>query len=298
MLQASWEGPFEIRKYIPPLNYEVGDIDHTWTKITHINNLRSYQPLPQPKPNSVKVACLVAEEPAELSQVLVTKPLPAIVPCEGFSQETLDTVLDKYNDVFSVTPGASDVPPFTIRLQEDATASSRPPYQVPIHLRTEVNKELDKLLSLNIIESSDATDWCAPIVPVRKPDKSLRLCIDYREINKVTPLDRHIIPTLPQILDKIGHASVLSKVDLTSGFHQIPVHPDSRDFTTFLSPKGKYRFVRMPFGMKNAPSHFQRTMERVLAPVSYCAAVYIDDIIIFSSTWHKHLTLEPLNVSN
>ena len=285
VLQASWEGPFEVQRFLPPLNYEVSDPDRTWIKIIHVNNLRSCKPLPQPKPNPVNVACLVAEEPAELSSILNPKPLPSIVTCSDFSQPALDVVLDNYKDVFSTTPGDAVVAPFTIRLAEDAPTSSRPPYQVPIHLRTEVNKELDKLLSLGIIEPSDATEWCAPIVPVRKPDKSIRLCIDYREINKVTPLDRHIIPTLPQILDRIGHASVLSKVDLTSGFHQILVQPDSRDYTTFLSPKGKYRFVRMPFGLKNAPSHFQRTMEQVLASVADCAAVYIDDVIIFSSSW-------------
>ena len=289
-LQASWEGPFQIHKHIPPLNYEIRDLDLTWTKVTHVNNLRKYQKLPQLKPTSVQVACLVAEEPEELSQALAKTPLLHNEPCVHFSQKDLDEVLTEYQEVFSATPGEANVAPFTIRLQEDATASSKPPYQVLIHLRREVNKELDKLLSLNIIEPSEATDWCAPIVPVRKPDKSIRLCIDYREINKVTPLDRHIIPTLPQILDNIGHASVLSKVDLTAGFHQILVDPDSRDFTTFLSPKGKYRFVRMPFGMKNAPSHFQRTMEKVLAPVSDCAAVYIDDILIFSSSWQDHIT--------
>ena len=289
VLQVSWEGPFVIQKFLPPLNYEVSDPDHTWTKITHVNNLRNYKPLPQPKPNPVNVACLVAEEPSELSNVLQPKPLPSIVPCSDLSQATLDTVLDEYKDVFSVTLGDSVVNPFNIRLAEDATTSSRPPYQVPIHLRTEGNKELDKLLLLGIIEPSDATEWCAPIVPVRKPDNSLRLCIDYREINKVTPLDRHIIPTLPQILDRIGHVSVLSKVDLTSGFHQIVIHPDSRDYTTFLSPKGKYRFVRMPFGLKNSPSHFQRIMEKTLAPVADCAAVYIDDVIIFSTSWQEHL---------
>ena len=105
----------------------------------------------------------------------------------------------------------------------------------------------------------------------------------------MTPLDRHVIPTLPQILDRVGHVAVLSKVDLTAGFHQIPVHHPSRDFTTFLSPKGKFRFTRMPFGLKNAPSHFQRNMQRVLEPVSDCAAVYIDDIVIFSNNWNDHM---------
>ena len=288
VLQASWEGPFIVDKFLPPLNYEVSDLDHTWSKITYINNLKSYKALPQPEPNIVCAACLVAEESKELSLVLKPKPLPEIMPCSDFSQDEVKRVLDKYKEVFSTTPGNAIVDPFDIRLVDGALTSSKPPYQVPIHLRAEVNKELDKLISSGIIEPSNATDWCAPIVPVRKPDKSIRLCIDYREINKVTPLNRHIIPTLPQILDRIGHASILSKVDLTSGFHQIPVHIDSRDYTTFLSPKGKYRFIRMPFGLKNAPSHFQRTMEKVFAPVTDCAAIYIDDIIIFSSTWQEH----------
>ena len=288
-LQASWEGPFRITNHIPPLNYEAQDLDNTWSKITHINNLRTYQPLPTAKPLRVQTACLVAEETQELSNVLADTPSLVGGPCLGYSQRELDELLGKHKDVFSPTPGEAQVEPFIIKLQEDAVASSRPPYQVPIHLRGDVNKEIDKLVANNIIEPSSSVDWCAPIVPVRKPDKTIRLCIDYREINKVTPLDRHVIPTLPQILNRVGHASVLSKIDLTSGFHQIPVHPQSRDITTFLSPKGKFRFTRMPFGLKNAPSHFQRNMERVLEPVSDNAAVYIDDIVIFSNNWSDHM---------
>ena len=288
-LQASWEGPFKITKSIPPLNYEVQDMDNTWSKITHINNLRSYKPLPTPKPLQVQAACLVAEETKELAHTLSKTPSLSGGPCIGYSQQELDKLLNTYDDVFSPTPGEAKVTPFQIKLQADATASSRPPYQVPIHLRGEVNKELDKLISNKIIEPSNAVEWCAPIVPVRKPDKSIRLCVDYREINKVTPLDRHVIPTLPQILDNIGHADVLSKIDLTSGFHQIQVDKPSRDLTTFLSPRGKYRFTRMPFGLKNAPSHFQRIMEKVLEPVVDCASVYIDDIVVFSKNWSDHM---------
>ena len=286
-LQASWEGPFLITKFVPPLNYEISDVDKTWAKTVHINNLRSYNPLPKPPEIPVNATCLVAEEPLELHTTL--NPQSNIVQSPDFSQPAIDSLLADNQDVFATIPGKAQVSPFTIKLEEGATASSRPPYQVPIHLRADVNAEIDKLLLNHIIEPSLATEWCAPIVPVRKPDNSIRLCIDYREINKVTPLDRHIIPTLPQILDRIGHAKVLSKVDLTSGFHQIPMEPDSRDLTTFLSPKGKFRFIRMPFGLKNAPSHFQRTMEKVLTPVSDCAAVYIDDVIIFSTSWDEHL---------
>ena len=163
VLQASWEGPFKIIKSIPPLNYEVGDLDNTWARITHINNLRSYQPLPKPSPNLVNVACLVAEEPPELAKALEKTPLLHNDTCIDFSQTQLNKLLEEYQDIFSTTPGEANVAPFTIKLQEDATASSRPPYQVPIHLRGEVNSELDKLLNNNIIEQSEATDWCAPL---------------------------------------------------------------------------------------------------------------------------------------
>ena len=288
-LQASWEGPFKIIKSIPPLNYEIQDPSNTWSRITHINNLKSYQPLPTPKQLQVQAACLVAEENKEMSQVLVSGPSLVGGPCLGYSQGEMDQLLHNFDSVFSPTPGEAQVPPFKIKIQDDAIPSSRPPYQVPIHLREEVNSEIDKLINSNITEPSDSVDWCAPIVPVRKPDKSIRLRVDYREINKITPLDRHVIPTLPEILDRIGQATVLSKIDLTSGFHQILVEPQSRDHTTFLSPKGKFRFVRMPFGLKNAPSHFQRCMEKVLQLVMDCAAVYIDDIVVFSQDWPSHV---------
>ena len=289
-LQASWEGPFKVVKCIPPLNYEIQDADNTWSRVTHLNNLKTYKPLPKPQPLQVQAACLVAEENSEMTAVVNKGPSLVGGPCVGYSQGEMDQLLQEHAEVFSSTPGRAQVDPFSIRLEQDALPSSRPPYQVPIHLREEVNTQIDQLLQNNIIESSNSTDWCSPIVPVRKPDKSIRLCVDYRELNKVTPLDRHMIPTLPEILDRVGHAQCLSKIDLTSGFHQIAVEPNSRNYTTFLSPKGKFRFVRMPFGLKNAPSHFQRTMETVLAPVADCAAIYIDDIVIYSSTWQQHLS--------
>ena len=288
-LQASWEGPFEVTKSIPPLNYEIQDACHTWSRITHINNLKTFKPMPTPQPLQVQAACLVAEENSEMSRVLDKGPSLVGGPCIGYSQGEMDQLRHDNADVFSSTPGEAQVEPFSIKLEQDALPSSRPPYQVPIHLREEVSREIDKLLNSNVIEPSKSVEWCAPIVPVRKPDKSIRLCVDYRELNKVTPLDRHVIPTLPEILDRIGQANIISKIDLTAGFHQILIEPQSRHLTTFLSPRGKFQFIRMPFGLKNAPSHFQRTMERVLEPVADCAAVYIDDIVIFSNNWKDHI---------
>ena len=290
-LQASWEGPFSIAKHIPPLNYEVRDDSGTWTRTVHLNNIRSFKPaslIPFNNPLVVNAANVVAEETLEMSHVLEPAETEHI-HCPGFDQAQIDAFKQNNQDLLASVPGTANVEHFTIKLAPDAKPSSKPPYQVPIHLRPEVNAEIDKLVEQGIIEPSDDTTWCAPLVPVRKPDNSIRLCVDFRELNQVTPLDRHILPTLPSILDSVGKATVLSKIDLTSGFHQIPVDPNVKNLTTFLSPKGKFRFLKMPFGLKNAPSHFQRVMERVLQPVSSFAAVYIDDIIVFSDSRSQHI---------
>ena len=290
-LQASWEGPFSVVKHIPPLNYEVRDDSNTWTRTVHLNNIRSFKPasfIPPSNSLVVQAANVVAEETLEMSHVL--EPVQTeYAHCPDFDQAQIDAFKKNNQDSLAVIPRTAKVEPHTIKLAPDAKPSSKPPYQVPIHLRPKVNAELDKLIEQGIIEPSDDTTWCAPLVPVRKPDGSIRLCVDFRELNQVRPLDRHMIPTLPSILDSVGKASVLSKIDLTSGFHQIPLDPEVKNLTTFLTPKGKFRFLKMPFGLKNAPSHFQRVMERVLQPVSSFAAVYIDDIIVFSDSWTQHL---------
>ena len=94
---------------------------------------------------------------------------------------------------------------------------------------------------------------------------------------------------LDEILSQVGGSTILSKLDLKSRFHQIPVGKYSRDYTTFISPWGKYRFTVMPFGLKNAPAIFQTIMDNTLRPCNQFTIMYIDDVLIFSSTVEDHL---------
>ncbi len=109
---------------------------------------------------------------------------------------------------------------------------------------------------LVLIVPSEA-EWSSPVVPVKKKDGSIRLCIDYRELHAITPLRRRWLPSLQEILSQVGPSKIVSKLDLTSGFYQIAMDEDSMDLTTFNCPYGKYKFSRMPFGLKNAPAVFQ-----------------------------------------
>ncbi len=197
-------------------------------------------------------------------------------------------MLAKCKECFDFTPGLCTIGVCEIETVPNAPVVNQPPYQVPLKLKKLVDEELDRLIESEIIVPSDSY-WASPLVPIRKPDGSIRICVDFRRLNSITPLKRFYMPTLPEILDSLGSSCVLSKVDLVSGFHQIQMSEESSPKTTFVCHKGKFRYLRMPFGLRNAPSIFQSVMEAVLSPVRSCSRVYIDDVVVFSPTWEAHL---------
>jgi len=103
---------------------------------------------------------------------------------------------------------------------------------------------------------------------VVKLDGSVRVCIDYRKLNSVSIVDNAYMPTLDDILEKVGNCSVLSKLDLSKGYYQVAMEESSQEKTAFVSPFGKFQFKRMPFGLRNAPTVFQRLMDKVLSGCS------------------------------
>ncbi len=138
------------------------------------------------------------------------------------------------------------------------------------------------------MEESDSP-WGAPIVPIHKPDGSIRLCMDYRYLNSVTPQIQYQIPLLDDLLSKVGTSSYLSKLDLEKGYYQIPLDNASKDYTAFVTPWGAFRFNVLPFGLCNAPAIFQSAMVSVLRHCADCSVVYIDDILVFSHSLANHL---------
>ncbi|CAF4441806.1 unnamed protein product, partial [Rotaria magnacalcarata] len=145
------------------------------------------------------------------------------------------------------------------------------------------------MLNEGIIEPCNSP-YAAPITLQPKKDGSLRFCVDFRELNAVTVRDVYPIPRIDDTLDQLQHAKYFSSMDLRSGFWQIELDPTSRDKTAFISHAGLFRFRVMPFGLTNAPATFQRLMDLVLGGLKWsCALVYLDDIIVYSTSFDDHL---------
>jgi hypothetical protein len=167
-------------------------------------------------------------------------------------------------------------------------------YRYPYCLKEEVQSQIRDLLQQGIIRPSNSP-WSSPIWVVPKKldssgKKKWRLVVDYRKLNDKTIDDKYPIPNITEVLDKLGRCNYFTTLDLASGFHQIEVHPKDVSKTAFTVEHGKYEFLKMPFGLKNAPSTFQRVMDNVLRDlIGKVCLVYMDDIIVYSTSLQEHL---------
>ena len=148
--------------------------------------------------------------------------------------------------------------------------------------------EIKEMLELGIIEPS-SSDWASPMVIVKKNDGNLRLCVDYRRLNSVSRMDAYPMPRIDDVIDQMGEAIFISTLDMTKGYWQVPVRSEDRAKTAFATPFGLHQFTRMPFGLQGAPVTFQIMVDRLLEETGDFTNAYIDDVVIYSSSWEEHL---------
>lgn len=165
----------------------------------------------------------------------------------------------------------------------------RRPYRVSAAERKIIEDNVADMLQRDIIRPSSSS-WSSPVVLVRKKDGSVRFCVDYRALNKITRKDVYPMPRIDDALDTLQGAQYFSSLDLRSGYWQIPMHEADKDKTAFATPDGLYEFNVMPFGLCNAPATFERMIDTVLRGLKWKTCLcYLDDIVIFSSTFRQHL---------
>ena len=117
----------------------------------------------------------------------------------------------------------------------------------------------------------------------------IRVCGDFRKLNKIAEVDSYHIPLISEIIERVGNSSVLSKMDMCEGFHQVAMADDAEEKTAIVTHFGKMEYSRMPFGLVNATSTFQRLMDIVLDGLQHMCSAYVDGIIVYSGSWEEHL---------
>ncbi|KAL5583072.1 hypothetical protein UlMin_015514 [Ulmus minor] len=234
--------------------------------------------------------------------------------CMGYLVNMLDTtmklttqpedvpIVKEFLDVFPKDlPG---IPPdreieFKIDLLPGTAPISKAPYRMaPAELR-ELQMQLQDLIKKQFIRPSYSL-WGAPVLFVKKKDGTMRMCIDYRDLNKVTIKNKYPLPRIDDLFDKLRGTTTFSKIDLRSGYHQLKVRESDVPKTAFRSRYGHYEFLVMSFGLTNAPAAFMDLMNRVFKPfLDKFVIVFIDDILVYSRSKEEHeehlrITLQTL----
>ncbi|GJX18917.1 putative reverse transcriptase domain-containing protein [Tanacetum coccineum] len=187
----------------------------------------------------------------------------------------------------------SGIPParqveFQIDLVPGAAPVARAPYRLAPSEMKELAEQLQELSDKGFIRPS-SSPWGASVLFVKKKDRSFRMCIDYRELNKLTVKNRYPLPRIDDLFDQLQGSSVYSKIDLRSGYHQLRVRGEDIPKTAFRTRYGHYEFQVMPFGLTNAPAVFMDLMNRVCKPyLDKFVIVFIDDILIYSKNKEEH----------
>ncbi|KAI3746537.1 hypothetical protein L6452_08971 [Arctium lappa] len=177
---------------------------------------------------------------------------------------------------------------FRIELVPGAAPVAKAPYRLAPSEMQELSEQLQELLDKGFIRPS-SSPWGAPVLFVKKKDGAFRMCIDYRELNKLTLKNRYPLPRIDDLFDQLQGASYFSKIDLRSGYHQMRVREEDIDKTAFRTRYGHYEFLVMPFGLTNAPAVFMDLMNRVCRPyLDKFVIVFIDDILIYSRSKEDH----------
>ena len=201
--------------------------------------------------------------------------------------DKLKEFLVQNRDVFAMNiheMGCTDITEHRVELY-DTTPFKEKTRPVPPGMYDELRAHLAELQSAGIIRESKSSPYASNIVIVRKKDNSLRLCTDMRRLNNLTIPDAYNIPRVDVLIDSLRGAQYFASLDLISGYHQIRVADEHIERTAFTTPLGLYENIKMPIGMKNAQSTFQRTMDTALAPHLFkICCVYLDDIIVFGKT--------------
>ena len=202
-------------------------------------------------------------------------------------RKEVETLMKQYPDVLSSLPCRND------RIQHDIKLLTSEPirakgYSIPYKTRSVMETEIQDMLDLGVIEPS-ISPYSSPIVLVPKKDGSVRFCIDFRKLNKVTEFDAEPMPNMEEIINRMSGHKYFTKMDLSKGYWQVGLTERSKPLTAFETPRGLFQFRTKRFGLVNSGAFFCRLMRIILSNLPNVDS-FVDDMLIFTETWKDHMT--------
>ena len=283
-LRESWDGPGRVIGINSPLSYKI-EMDKRVITTVHIQQLKEFN-----QNKAIKRVTAVLEQDTEGEEIINRYAQAKVEPQQltEEQQSQLAEVLGRHSHTLTKDPGLTTLTCFDIDTGQAEPIYQRP-YNTPVALRSKVDEEIDWVLGKGFIRPS-SSPWASPMVTVWKSDGSARLCVDFRKINGLTRQTPFYMPRVEEVLEGVGQACFISKLDLSKGYYEVQLTQEAIPKTAFTSHRGTFEFTRMPFGVKNAPACFQALMQRVLAEHKEYATAYVDDVVVFSVSWAHHLS--------
>ena len=233
-----------------------------------------------------KVMTITSEERKQK----LTETVDRLFPVGTQENTELRKLVQDYPQAFSLADEPLTVTPnFYHEIVTDGPVVYRKPYPIPIKHHEEVKRQVNELVKQGIVRPS-RSPYNSPLVPVVKKDGGLRLCLDFRALNKQIEDDRFPLPHIQTILAQLGKSEYFTCLDLRQGYHQIPLTEDSCHKTAFSTPDGSFEYCSLPFGLKDACSAFQRIITQALTGlIGQVGFVYLDDIVVTGRDWAEHV---------
>ena len=204
--------------------------------------------------------------------------------------DKLDQLRTKYSSLFDGNLGTIKGVTAHLKIKENAVPQFFKPRPVPFALKEKIAEELRRLEKIGVLEKVEFSDWATPIVPVLKPDGSVRICGDYKiTINPALDVPEHPMPTADDLFTQLNGGEKFTKLDLSSAYQQVLLDEESRQYVTINTHLGLYRYTRLPFGVASSPAIFQKIMDSVMSGLQGVGGI-LDDLIITGSNDERHLS--------
>jgi len=298
-LRARWRGPAVISRVVSSNSYMVYDPQNESTRCLHANKLRKYEA-------QVSLIGMIEDSDDDFGEI-IEYPINfsdsdkdkfeetlSKLDLSHLSQDQVDRLkklLRKHQKIFSQSPGSVDpsICTMEIKVKPGTIPKRQQPYRIPEKLKPVVEEQLRDLVKMGILKESHS-DYAHPIVLVQKSDGSLRMCGNFKEVNKAIIPDKYPMRRIDELCQSVAGSTFITSLDAVKGYYQIAIHPDSQKYTAITTHCGTFEHLKAPFGIINSAAEFQRCMDRILRNDQEYAKAYIDDVCCFSELdFNDHL---------